>query len=166
MQASDVKTLYFKEDGPIPNNSSLPVLLYKKALEGKLDRCEEIFNSNNWTNSWTNGVFDYHHYHSNTHEVLGVISGGATIKLGGENGNEVKVAEGDVVVLPAGTGHKRIDASSNFKVVGAYPDGIQHNLKTGENSVRFEDMEDIEQVPIPEEDPIYGKEGPLTSLWK
>jgi hypothetical protein len=79
MSNPEVKTFYFKDDGSIPNNPDLPVLFYPGALKEKAEQAEKIFNENNWLNSWTNGVFDYHHYHSNAHEVLGVMSGSAGI---------------------------------------------------------------------------------------
>ncbi|MBO0994440.1 cupin domain-containing protein [Bacillus sp. SD088] len=73
----------------------------------------------------------YHHYHSNTHEVLAVVSGWANLQLGGEKGVEVKVTKGDVIVLPAGTGHKLIEKSPEFGVVGAYPNGNKYDFCYG-----------------------------------
>lgn len=68
MSHLEVKCIYFKDDGEIPNNVQLPVILYSGALRGKEHQAESIFNQNIWLNSWTNGVFDFHHYHSNAHE--------------------------------------------------------------------------------------------------
>ncbi|WP_419874753.1 cupin domain-containing protein [Candidatus Pristimantibacillus sp. PTI5] len=161
-----VITYYFADDGRIPNHPSLPLILYPGALKEKSDRIESIFNENNWRNSWTNGVFDYHHYHSNAHEVLGVQSGSATLQAGGEQGTALSVQAGDVIVLPAGTGHKRLNASPDFKVVGAYPNGMNYNLRRGEIGERPQALEEIGKVPLPETDPVYGTEGPLIELWK
>jgi uncharacterized protein YjlB len=166
MQSNDVKSLYFEESASIPNNPDLPVLLYEGIFKDKPDQAESIFNKHNWSNSWQGGVFDYHHFHSNTHEVLGVVSGTAELIIGGESGKKMKVHPGDVVVLPAGTGHKRLTASQDFKVAGAYPDGKDHNLKTDEGSERTQLLIEIKEVALPAQDPVYGADGPLLSLWE
>lgn len=110
-----MKFIKFEDDGRIPNNESLAAAIYPGAFKDNPETIEETFNKNGWTNSWTNGVFDYHHYHSNTHEVLGVRSGSALLLLGGEDGQEVEVHTGDVAVLPAGTGHKKSLPAMTFK---------------------------------------------------
>lgn len=161
-----VQKLNFQDDGSIPNNPNLPVLLYEGTFKENPSAIEKTFNEHGWTNSWQGGVFDYHHYHSNTHEVLGVRSGSATIRLGGEQGETVTVKEGDVAVLPAGTGHKKLDASDDFQVVGAYPNGINPNKKLGKPEERPHALEEIASVPLPLQDPIYGEEGPLFDSWK
>ena len=160
------QTHFFKDDGLIPNNPNLPVILYKQAVENPESTMESLFNKNQWLNSWTNGVFDYHHYHSNSHEVLGVIKGEATLMIGGEKGEEIHVQSGDVIILPAGTGHKRLNASSDFSVVGAYPDGKEYNTKYGKESERPEALEEIRKVPVPKTDPVTGMEGPLLKEWQ
>ncbi|OIK09771.1 cupin domain-containing protein [Bacillus sp. MUM 13] len=165
MDTIEVKTLFFSDDGNIPNHPSLPVLIYPGVLRDKAGQTESIFNRNNWGNSWQNGVFDYHHYHSNAHEVLGVMKGSATLMLGGENGKQIEVREGDVLVLPAGTGHKRLDASSTFKVAGAYPGGMDYTTKTGKSSERPHVLKEIQNVPLPDNDPVFGKDGPLMDHW-
>ncbi|RIW35725.1 cupin domain-containing protein [Bacillus salacetis] len=166
MQSNGVKTFYFEESASIPNNPDLPVLLYEGAFKDNPEQSERVFNEHNWRNSWQGGVFDYHHFHSNTHEVLGVVSGTAELILGGESGKKVEVHPGDVVVLPAGTGHKRLTASEDFKVAGAYPAGKDHNLKTGENGERNLLFSEIKEVGIPSQDPVYGEDGPLLAHWK
>ncbi|MVP01968.1 cupin domain-containing protein [Paenibacillus lutrae] len=162
----EIQTLLFKDEETIPNNPALPALLYKRAFEERAAEAEKIFNRNNWLNSWTGGVFDYHHYHSTAHEVLGVISGSAVIQLGGEHGQPVGLETGDVVVLPAGTGHRRLSATADFRVVGAYPDGMEADLLTGQADERPEALERIQRVPVPSSDPVYGKNGPLLLHWK
>lgn len=76
------ETFFFQDDGIIPNNK-LPLLIYRKVIDETGDSAakffEERFAENNWKNSWRNGVYDYHHYHSNTHEVLGVYKGKALL---------------------------------------------------------------------------------------
>ena len=159
-----IKSLYFEDDGKIPNNAFYPLTLYRDVL--KNSDAMTVFKKHKWTNAWQNGVFPYHHYHSNTHEVLGIAKGEASITFGGEKGETIHVKEGDVVVIPAGVGHKRVQASSEFLVVGAYPNGRQHDLKTGTQDERPSALQNIRNVPIPETDPVYGVDGPLRKIWK
>ena len=64
------------------------------------------------------------HFHSTTHEVLAIASGSAKICLGGESnpgGVEPVVSAGDVLVLPAGVGHRLLeDRDGGFQMVGSY----------------------------------------------
>jgi uncharacterized protein YjlB len=109
-------------NGSIPNHPAFPLLLYQQVFppgDSLETNFKDAFHRNHWGGTWVNGVFSYHHYHSMAHEVLGVISGSATIIFGGPGGEEVQVQAGDMVVLPAGTGHCRKSASSDFSVVGA-----------------------------------------------
>jgi len=159
----------FKDDGVFPN-SDLPLLLYRQAFSTEAEDgasvIEQSFAENNWTNSWRNGVYPFTHYHSTTHEVLGVYSGSATLHLGGENGKNVEVHAGDVIVIPAGVAHQNIGARDDFGVVGAYPDGREWDLLRGLPSERPEADQRIAALPIPDNDPIYGAEGPLRQIWK
>src|ERR1700733_8564495 len=78
--------LFFKDDGKIPN-SKFPLLLYRNAFDARgTDGAvwlEQQFAAGNWTNSWRNGIYNFHHYHSTSHEVLGIYSGSALVHLGG-----------------------------------------------------------------------------------
>lgn len=161
----EAQTFYFEDDGMIPNNPKLPVILYPGALGDKPEWAESVFNSHNWRNSWENGVFNYHHYHSNAHEVLGVTCGTLLLKVGGENGSTFDLQAGDVIVLPAGTGHKRITASADFRVVGAYPDGMDYNTRIENDGKREQSIEEIARVPLPRTDPVHGDGGPLAEHW-
>jgi uncharacterized protein YjlB len=124
------------EGDRIPNHPSFEVLLYHDvaaALAGA-DACRRSFAEHGWGGAWLNGVFGFHHYHSTSHEVLGVVSGQATLELGGPQGRAFDVAAGDVLVLPAGTGHRRASSAGGFTVVGAYPPGEeQYDLLRGES---------------------------------
>jgi uncharacterized protein YjlB len=159
----------FKDDGVFPN-SVLPVLLYRQAFKAEAgDRAfvvEQRFAKNDWTNSWRNGVYSFAHYHSTTHEVLGAYYGGATLRLGGERGKNVEVHAGDVIVIPAGVAHQNIGGSADFGVVGAYPDGREWDLLRGLPGERPKADHNIAALPIPDNDPIYGAEGPLRQIWK
>ncbi|MEM1504297.1 cupin domain-containing protein [Domibacillus sp. 8LH] len=162
----DIQTFQCKDDGEIPNNGRFPVIVYKQVFTDTPSEIEPAFNRNGWTNSWVNGIFDYHHYHTNTHEVLGVKSGDAVVQIGGEQGERLEIQTGDVIVLPAGTGHKRLSQSPDFSVVGAYPNGQSPNLKKLDTGSRAQSLSEIEQVPAAETDPVFGERGPLLDYWK
>ena len=159
---------FLQDDGKIPNNK-LPLLFYKNVFQERgnagAEWIEKKFAENNWTNSWRNGVYDYHHYHSNTHEVLGIYSGSALLQLGGEKGQQVEVAAGDIIVIPAGVGHKNL-RSENFSLVGAYPNGRDHDMNYGKEGERPEVDKNIAGVPVPDRDPLLGKEGGVPEIWK
>lgn len=159
---------YFKDDGSIPN-SKYPLLIYKNAFSERGDEgaewLEEKFAKNNWTNSWRNGVFNFHHYHSITHEVLGVFSGKALLHLGGEEGEKIEVSAGDILVIPAGVGHKNLE-SENFKIVGAYPDGRDYDINKGKEGERPVADKNIATVPLPKTDPLLGKNGGVPKVWR
>ena len=158
-----------KQNGHFPN-SALPLLLYKNVLKLPDGKSEEIitgiFTDNNWSNIWTNGIYPYHHYHSNTHEVLGIISGECVVLLGGEKGIQCTLTKGDVIIIPAGVAHKSVSASDDFKCAGAYPDGKEYDIKYGSNGEQQAAEESIQRVPLPDSDPVYGKQGPLFEYWK
>jgi uncharacterized protein YjlB len=98
--------------------------------------------------------------------VLGIARGHATVEFGGAGGRRLAVAAGDVVVLPAGTGHRRVDASSDLLVVGAYPlNGSLDQKRPGEIE-HARAIDNVAKVPLPEMDPVHGRSGPLMELWK
>ena len=159
------------DDGTYPNNPGLPLLVYRDAFrfpkEGEpAALIERVFSANGWPPAWRNGVFGFHHYHSTAHEALGVYKGRARVLFGGPDGVEVAVERGDVVVLPAGTAHKKLHASPDLALVGAYPSGQQHDMQYGETGERPETDRRIRKVPVPASDPVYGRNGPLTELWR
>ena len=157
----------FEDDRRI-TNSPLPLIVHKQAFppgEDMANAMEEKFANNNWTNSWRNGVYPYHHYHSITHEVVGVYAGQAQLHMGGEKGEVISVQAGDVLVIPAGVGHKKVSASDDFAVIGAYHDGKDYDINTGEEGERPKADENIMQVPLPETDPVLGTDGGITALW-
>ena len=165
----DLQGYLFEDDGRIPNNPNLPLLVYPRVLsepERQTSRCKELLAKNGWVGAWVDGVFSYHHYHSNAPEVLSVMSGEASITLGGPEGTTVEVKAQDVVMIPAGVGHCNAGSSSDFAVVGAYPRGQEScDLRTGEEGERLEFLENIRNVPLPEADPLFGSGGPLLDRW-
>ena len=163
----EVREYSFADDGRIPNNPTLPLLVYPQALTGQApSRCKELLAENGWGGAWVDGVFPYHHYHSTSHEVLCVVGGGARVTFGGPDGETVEISAGDVVLIPAGVGHCRESSGAGFSVVGAYPRGQEdYDLRTGEKGERPEVLENIRNVPLPETDPLSGEEGPLLRHW-
>ncbi|MFB6232169.1 MAG: cupin domain-containing protein [Salinibacter sp.] len=169
LREPEVRTQRFSDDGTFPNNEDLPVPVFRQAfqhtLRGPDSTMTRVFQAHEWRGCWRNGIFSYHHYHSTAHEVLGVTRGDARIQLGGPEGAAVNVERGDVLVLPAGVAHKNLGAASDFRVVGAYPDGREWDLNRGRPNERPQADRNIEQVPCPSHDPLYGPDGPLRTHW-
>lgn len=165
---TDPQSYFFEDDGAIPNNPKLPLLVYKNEPNTALtsvQNCIARLEKHGWSNAWVNGIYSYHHYHSNTHEVLVVISGEATVKMGGEKGVLIELIAGDALVIPAGVGHCHQQSSEDFRVVGAYPDGRSYDLCTAHSSGRAQLIENISNVARPELDPVSGKPTPLHNYW-
>ena len=165
------RRIMFKDDGAIPNNAKLPFVLYKNAValadaEDEVAVFETVFKANNWGDSWRNGIYDYVHYHSRIHEVLGIARGHALVRFGGDQGMELEIKTGDVAVLPAGTGHHCLRASKDFLVVGAYPATGTYDECRGDADEHARALKTIPRVAAPKADPLYGKDGPLVGLWK
>lgn len=164
-----VKLFLLEDDGKIPNNPRLPLLIYVGALQlptrNAAASCEEVFRSNQWGGSWRNGIYSFHHYHSTAHEVLAIARGRAQVHLGGESGPRLTVNRGDVIIIPAGVGHKNLGSSRDLLVVGAYPSGQTWDLCRGKENERPWVLENIAGVPLPSTDPIFGRQGPLIDYW-
>lgn len=155
-------------------NAALPVLLYRAAFAPSPDLADQIerrFRANGWRGTWLNGIYTYHHFHPDAHEVLGIAEGEATVQLGGEAGPVVTLHAGDVVVLPAGTGHKRLAGSPDLLVVGGYPpDQTSFRTLRGDAGRDAEERAALAEraagTPLPMSDPVEGENGMLGRLWR
>ena len=168
---SDVQAIRFDDDGETPNNSNLPMVVYRKAiaLDGERDPAvpfERAFARHGWGDGWRNGIHSFRHFHTGAHEALGIARGRATVEFGGAKGQTLTVEAGDVVVLPAGTGHRRISSSSDLLVVGAYPRGSRVDQNRPGDIDHAQAIAAIASVAVPPMDPVYGATGPLKELWK
>lgn len=162
----DVEQHSFEDDGRIPN-SPLPAVVYRGVEAAReAGACEELFDGNGWAPDWRDGIFSFHHFHSIAHEVLGVVDGEATVMLGGPGGRRFEVGQGDVLALPAGTGHCNMGSSPDLLVIGAYPDGMPWDLRRGDPADHDEVVANIRAVPLPRADPVDGTVGPLSELWR
>ena len=161
-----LETYTFDDDGRIPN-SVLPVLLYRGAVESDAGPAayEQLFADHQWRGAWRDGIYDFHHFHSTTHEVLGIAAGRANVILGGPLGRCFELLARDVVVLPAGTGHCNAGSDAGLLVVGAYPNGMRWDIRRGDPGEHEEVLANIARVPLPDQDPVRGERGPLVELW-
>jgi uncharacterized protein YjlB len=165
----EVETFNLAPDGDIPNNS-LPLVLYRHALPPELKTpaaCQSLFAENEWGGNWVDGVFDYWHFHVTGHEVLGCVAGEAEIGFGGDHGIRTTFRIGDVVVIPAGVGHKRLsEKRGGFTVVGGYPPGQNGTITRPGDVARSDATRLIAKLDLPRGDPIFGTGGPLFSAWQ
>jgi len=164
-------THMFADDGRIPNNPTLPLILYRGGIDlaGSPDPeklIEKTFAANGWGNMWRNGIYHYAHYHSMIHEALGIARGRAKVRFGGEHGEEIEIAPGDVVILPAGTGHQCLSHTRELVVIGAYPPSGTYNLSRATKAEHAKAPASVRKVPLPATDPVFGPKGPLVALWR
>jgi uncharacterized protein YjlB len=149
----ELETWHAPQGDRIPNHPRFAVLIYR-GVEG-VDGARELFADHGWGGLWVDGILDYHHFHSTSHEALAVVSGRAVVELGGPQGEAFEMSAGDVLVLPAGTGHRRRSAAGDFVVVGAYPAGQEDYdlLREADDAARAR----IEALAAPPQDPVGGE---------
>lgn len=165
-----VEEINLEANDRFPNNS-LPALIYRKALNldennQNEEACKELLLRNNWGNNWTDSIFDFHHFHSNTHEVLAITAGNAEVVLGGPGHDAIFLHRGDVLIIPAGVAHKKKNSSSDFKCVGGYAGGRDYDMNTGNDQELEKVIKEMRVVPLPETDPVTGKKDTILSYWK
>jgi uncharacterized protein YjlB len=170
LQSVEPLAFRFTDDGLVPNNPTLPFLVYRGAVDvagpDPAAAIERRFGTHGWGDMWRNGIYPFTHYHSRIHEALGVARGRARVRFGGKTGEELEIEAGDVAVLPAGTGHQRLSASADLLVVGAYPPQGTYDLCRATPSEHARAVTTIPLVPLPVTDPLYGADGPLIALWR
>jgi uncharacterized protein YjlB len=159
-----------KDNGRFPNNERLPVLIYRKALHvtSLFDtvKLRVLLNNHGWGNTWKAGIFSYHHYHSNTHELLACYKGKTILLLGGDDGKIIPFSKGDVIVIPAGVAHKNLKDENDITCIGAYPGGKDYDMNYDRPGERPKADKKIKKVGIPDQDPLTGKNGKMQKLWK
>lgn len=149
--------------GMLPN-SRLPLLVHRGAVPGGAEAVLARFRGNGWLNNWRYpGIYTYPHFHSTTHECLGVASGWMEVEVFGQGGTRLRVEAGDVIVMPAGVSHAMVDRSDDVEMVGGYPDGrdwdnIREDRLTEET--RRAAAKRIMMLAIPARDPVTG--APIT----
>jgi uncharacterized protein YjlB len=166
--ASATPEIHFLSDaGWCPNNPLLPLVIYRRALEGEgetlAEKFEELFARHGWPPAWRYTIFDYAHYHSTSHEVIGVYRGEASVRLGDTAGFTTCLRAGDVILIPAGVSHERLQSSADFHGVGAYPKGCEVDEQRRERNDREGSERRIAALPIPERDPVSGES--LREVW-
>jgi uncharacterized protein YjlB len=164
------EALSFVDDGDVPNHPRWPMIVYAQAISLEtLQKSEyafdELFERNGWPAAWRNGIYPFTHYHSKTHEVLGIAKGEATVQFGGKSGKILTARAGDALLLPAGTGHKRISSSADLLVIGAYPPGSKYDLMRSGESDKAAIRARITKVAKPDTDPVSGAVGAMAKLW-
>ena len=158
------------DDGRTPNHPHWPLLIYRQvmSLEDGFDpaaQFEVLFDFNRWRDNWRDSMYKFNHFHTQTHEVLGLARGRLLALFGGAQGKEIELTAGDVVVIPAGVGHKCLNASRGLTIVGAYPPDGEYNEPRPGEIAHDKALDQIRQVPRPVTDPVYGAGGPLFAAW-
>ena len=165
-----IQTLLVPDDGTFPNNDTLALILMQQVFDpttkNLVRTIEKTFHGNAWGRSWRNGIYNFHHYHSTAHEVLGLYTGRVKAQFGGPDGQVVSAEAGDVIIIPAGVAHKNLEQSPDFRCVGAYPEGQSPDMQYGKSGERPQAHQNVRSVPHPKIDPVFGKEGPLLEIWE
>lgn len=171
---SDIKvtTRQIPEWQHIPNTSlqSKPLMIYHGAFDASSTELEELLKEvGEVAPQWVYSMYPQTHFHSTTHEVLGVVSGRARLCFGGEENPgrfEPTVRRGDIIIVPAGVGHRLLEdlhQQEDFQMVGAYPHGNQWDMCYGRPNEKAK-LQRIRDVPWFRQDPLYGADGPALHI--
>lgn len=152
----------------IPNTSiqNRPLLIYHGAFVSPISPASiesHVHDIGVVTPQWRYTMYSTTHFHSTTHEVLCVSNGRARLCFGGEDNPgrvEPVVQKGDVMVVPAGVGHRLLeDLGGGFEMVGCYPPGRQWDMCYGREDEEGK-VQGIEELGWFDRDPIFGDNGP------
>jgi hypothetical protein len=73
---------------------------------------------------------------------------------------------GDVAILPARTGQRRLRASDDLLVVGANPPTGKYEEYGATREAHDRALAQVTNGALPQSDPVYGLDGPLVLLWR
>ena len=68
-----------------------------------------------------------------------------------------------LLLIPAGVAHRNEGESADFRAVGAYPRGMQVDMRYGRADERRSDERRLARVPPPSPDPVFGSGTPARS---
>lgn len=167
-----VKAIDIAENAPYPNNS-FPILYYEDVLSDEIgenynaDDVLQFFENNGYNNGWTDGIMERHHFHSTAHEAMACTKGEVRVQLGGPNGDLYTLRAGDVMLLPAGVSHKKLDATQGFEIVGAYPSNDpNYDFQYGDANDYEAIKNNVANVEKPLTDPVTGSPGDINEYWE
>ncbi|KAJ5752865.1 hypothetical protein N7520_009782 [Penicillium odoratum] len=155
----------------IPNTSiqHKPVMIYHGAFNATPVDLERRLKAVGVVGpQWTYTMYTLTHFHSTTHEVLGVVAGRARLCFGGE-GNperfEPVVQHGDLIIVPAGVGHRLLtdEGEEPFEMVGSYPHNKEWDMCYGQAGEESK-VQGIQDVAWFDRDPLYGDHGPALDI--
>ena len=170
----DLKVLKYQipAHGLIPNTSiqNKPLLIYKSAFPSSTNASQiesHLSAVGVVAPQWRYTMYNFDHFHSTSHEVLGIASGKAKLSFGHkENSNRVEeiLQKGDVIVMPAGVSHRLLeDLEGGFSMVGSYPVGANWDMCYGKSGEEKK-VEGIRNLGWFKRDPVYGEEGPVLDV--
>ena len=158
--------------GLTPNTSiqKKPLLIYRSVFPSNTNASQiesHLSSVGVVTPQWRFTMYSFSHFHTTSHEVLGIASGKAQLCFGHEENKdrvEEVLTKGDVIIMPAGVSHRLLeDLDGAFTMVGCYPTGCNWDMcygKSGEESK----IEKIKDLPWFKKDPVYGDEGPVLEV--
>jgi uncharacterized protein YjlB len=154
----------FADDGSIPNNAALPLVLYRGGIDlaglpDPEELIEKTFAQNGWGGLWRA------HCHTMVYEALGSARGRATVHFGGKSGRDIAIKSADVVILPAGTGHRLVARWGERVLIGADPPNGTFDLGRANKAEHDRALAAIANLPPPT-DPVFGPSDPLMKLWR
>jgi uncharacterized protein YjlB len=165
---SDAQAFRFEDDGETPNNPRLPLLVHRAASTRRASairqRLERAFARHFWAMAGATASIlpALPHRHAR-----GAGIGAAAPPWNSAAPRAGAHGRGGRCRRAAGRhGPSAPSASGDLLVVGAYPRNASFDQKRPGQVDHKKAVAAIAEVPIPEMDPVHGREGPLTTLWK